>query len=274
MSVTKQLLDVFRVDKQLRGLKSRLDSAERFLSQQLILLADLEKQRTSLDTQVRQLKAVIANEEGEVARLDVRMATLREQMNSAKTAKEYNAFLAELNTIKEQKGGVEERAMEAMQKCEESDRKLTEVLAIHSERSKLIGSAQTDRDTKAAEIKDRVVELQDERSRLVKIAPAREMAMLEMLIKSRGDEAMAPVEVLDRRAHEGNCSACMMAVPIEAVSALMGGKLVNCPNCRAILFMDDETFKQAPAAVKAPKPPKKTKKAKEAEAAPEEASPA
>jgi predicted nucleic acid-binding Zn-ribbon protein len=251
MSVTKQLLELFRVDKQLRGLRSRLDASERFLSQQSAQLGDMDKQKGALEGQLRQLRATIANEEGEGQRVEARMNALREQMNSAKTAKEYNAFLSELNVLKEQKTASEERALEAMTKAEELDKKLAEINAQQADRSKIVGTARTDRDAKAAEIKDRVAELTAQRAELAAKVPPRELNMLETLIKSRGDEAMAPVEVLDRRAHEGNCSACMMAITVEAVSALMSGKLVTCPSCRCILYMEEEVF--APAAKKGKK---------------------
>src|SRR6185369_7411052 len=155
MSVTKQLLDLFRVDKQLRGLRSRLDGAERFFSQQGGLLAELDKQKTTLESQVKHLRAVIANEEGEADRIEARTASLREQMNSAKTAKEYNAFLTELNTFKEQKGQFEERTLGAMTKLEEIEKTLAAIIAQHGERVKIVGQASTDRDQRASEIKDR-----------------------------------------------------------------------------------------------------------------------
>ncbi len=261
MSVTKQLLDLFRVDKQLRGLRSRLDGAERFLTQQSTLLAEMDKQKSTLESQVKHLRAVIANEEGEAARIEARTTSLREQMNSAKTAKEYNAFLTELNTLKEQKAAVDEKVLESMTKVEENEKKLADILGHHSERSKIAGTAKTDRDAKSSEIKDRLAELTTERHTLTAGIPPRELKMLEDLIKTRGDDAMVPVEVLDRRSHEGSCSACMMAIPVEAVSALMSGKLMSCPSCRCILYVEEETFapeKKKPAAPKKPS----TKKAK------------
>jgi predicted nucleic acid-binding Zn-ribbon protein len=253
MSVTKQLLELFRVDKQLRGLRSRLDGAERFLTTQTALLGDLDKQKTTLESQVKHLRAVIANEEGEAARIEARTTTLREQMNSAKTAKEYNAFLTELNTLKEQKTAADEKVLESMGKVEESEKKLAEVLIQHTERAKIAGTARTDRDSKNAEIKDRLAELTTQRQTLTVGIPPRELKMLDDLIKARGDEAMSPVEVLDRRSHEGSCSACMMAIPVEAVSALMSGKLMSCPSCRCILYVEEETFspvKKVPAPTK------------------------
>jgi predicted nucleic acid-binding Zn-ribbon protein len=257
MSVTKQLLELFRVDKQLRGLKSRLEAAERFYNQQATLLSDLEKQKTSLESQLKQLKGSIANEDGEAARLDARIATIREQMNSAKTAKEYNAFLSELNNYKTEKQGAEDREIESMQKAEDIEKQLAGLKSQHEERSKIVATAKTDRDQKAADIKDRVTELTAQREQLASGIPKSERKAFEDLVKLRGDEAMAPVEVLDRRAHEYSCSACMMTVTVETANSLISGKLVNCPNCRCLLYIEEETLAAATS------PPKKKGKEKE-----------
>lgn len=260
MSVTKQLLELFRVDKQLRGLKSRLDASERFHSQQSVQLADIEKSKTTLDMEFKKLRATVSNEDGEAARLEARMVVLREQMNTAKTAKEYNAFLAELNIFKEQKSAAETRELESMTKADEIEKKLTELTTQHDDRAKIVATAKTDRDTKAAEIKDRVAELTAQRAELAAKVPPRDLTNLEALIKIRGDEAMAHVEVLDRRSHEGSCSACMMAIPVNTVSELMSGKLANCPSCRCILYVEEETFKKEK---KEPASKKKSKADKE-----------
>src|SRR5689334_17197258 len=111
MTVTMQLLMLFRVDKQLRGLRSRLEAAERFLEQQQGLLREIDEKKKTVGAQLRQLRAAIANDEGEAALLDGKVNAVREQMNSLKTAKEYNAALTELNTFKEKKTKHEETAL-------------------------------------------------------------------------------------------------------------------------------------------------------------------
>ena len=250
MSVTKQLLDLFRVDKQLRGLTSRLEAAERFYKAQATQLADLDKQRATLEAQLRQLKASISNEDGEAARLDARISTIREQMNSAKTAKEYNAFLTELNNYKTEKQAAEDREIESMQKAEEVEKQLAAIRTQVAERQKIVTTAQADRDQKAADIKDRVTELTAQRQQVAATIPPRELKAFEQLVSLRGDEAMAPVEILDRRAHEYSCSACMMAVTVETANSLISGKLVNCPSCRCILYIEEETLAAATAPAK------------------------
>lgn len=267
MSAIKPLLDLFRVDKQLRGLKNRLEDAEKFLTKQKALLDDIEKQRRTLDVQLKQLRATLANEEGEVARLAARENTLREQMNSAQNAKEYKAFQAELEKLKAMKSEAETRQLEAMGKIDALVKQLDAGTAQHSDRSKIVGSASTDRDTKATEIKDRVEELSRQRIELASKVPAHELKKFEDLIRVKGDEAMAPVEVVDRRSHEGNCGSCNVVIPVEAVSALMSGRIVNCPSCRCILYVEDETFAKSAPAEKKPRATKSSKAKKPEEPA-------
>lgn len=259
MSVTAQLLELFRVDKQLRGLRNRLDTAERFLSEQQILLDQIEHEKHTLESQLKQLKATLANEEGEAARVDKRMMALREQMNGSANSKQYNAFQSELNNYKAEKSSFESRALEAMTKSEDVNGRLQGLLGQHGERKTIVGGAKADRDTRHAEIKDRLNELTLQREEMAKNIPTQVRTEFEILVKSRGDEAVSAVDVIDRRAHECSCSACMMALPVETLSGLLGGKLTKCPSCRCFLYMEQETWAAAEAPAKA-KPKKKTTK--------------
>jgi uncharacterized protein len=240
MSQIAQLLELFRVDKSIRGLRSRLDTAERFLAQQKTQLADLDKQSVTLEQQLKQLRATLANDEGEAARLEARISTLREQMNIAKTSKEYNAFLTELNTLKDAKTKVEETVLVAMQQAEHLTAKSGEVKSKQSERTGIATTAQTDRDASEAAIRDRLSELSTQRTTLAEKLPPNMLKEFERLVVQLGDDAMAPLEVLDRRNHEYSCGGCMMALPMETVNAVVSARLTHCPTCRAILFTEED----------------------------------
>ena len=80
MSVTAKLLSVFRVEQMLRGLKSRLTAAEKFLAEQERQLKVVDADFVKTAAELKQLKTSIAGEEGETASIDTRMDKLREQM--------------------------------------------------------------------------------------------------------------------------------------------------------------------------------------------------
>lgn len=242
MNLTAQLLRVFLVDKQLTGLQSRLRSAEAFLGEQERLLAQFTAQKSDLELKIKQARAAAATAEGEIASIDARSATLREQMNNAKTNKEYKAFLTELNTYKVDRDKLETTALEHMGKVDELRKKIEELDAQVTERTKLRGVADEERGKRSAEIRDRVAELQSQRVDLAGQLPTETLKNYERLRRDRGDEAMAPLEEHDRKRLEYTCGSCMMALPVEIVSALLAtGKITNCVSCGCILYLEQET---------------------------------
>jgi len=240
MTVTANLLRLFRVDQQLRGLRTRLDAADRFLQEQQRQFDELATKATGLETQAKGAKVGIGGDESEVAGIDARIAKIRDQMNSAKTNKEYSAFLTELNGLKSQKDSCESRELEQMEKLQTIEKQLSDMASQRGERQQIVGQAKVDRDTKQAEIQGRLDELTADRVRLAGDVPKEALKVFEELVRARGDEAMANVEVLNPRDHEYTCSACMMTLPVETLNHISKGTLTRCVNCQCILFFEGE----------------------------------
>jgi len=240
MHVTRKLLRVFRVDQQIRGLQSRLRAAERFYDEQIRQLESIESQRTSIRGQLRQLKASVANLEGEGSQLQAHIDEARERMSTSKTNKEYKALLTEVNNFKERKGILDESAIEHLEKIDKLEAELVGLDAAFEEREKLKVVAESDRAKRGDEIKDRLAELKGERERLVAEVPGDAMVIYEELLAERGEDAMAPLEIVDRKRHEYICGSTMMSVPMETAMSLMSGKLTLSPNDGCILYLTEE----------------------------------
>ena len=241
MDVTTKLLRVFLVEKQIRGLTSRLNVAERFLAEQARQLKELDDKKETLDRQARALQAKVADGEGEMKRLDARTEALRSQMNNAQTNREYKAFLTEVNTLKADRDKVETITLEHMQRLEEVRKDLDKIAATRAERQTLVGVATEDRRKREEEIKDRLAELQSERAKVTAEAPKDSLAVLERLLETKGEDAMAPLEEQDRKRLEFNCGVCMMSQPVELINGLLsGGRLTRCVSCGTILYLEKE----------------------------------
>lgn len=256
MSATASLLALYRVDQQIRGLSARLWQAEAYLTEQQRQIADIEQRRESLSAQVRQLGATAHNDENESKGLETRIAALRERMNGAQTSKEHSAILTEINTLKADKGLMEERALESMGKLDIVKAQLAEIETEYAERDKVRTVAAAERDRRASEIKDRLEELNREREVAVNNVTAPVLNEYTRMINQGLEEVMAPIEEQSRRGMEYTCGSCYTHLPIEQVSILLKrGDLTKCPACKVILYMEEELQQQITTAQE-----KKTKK--------------
>lgn len=240
MSVTAKLLRLHRVDQQIRGLRSRIDAAQKYLDEQERLLAAIKTKQDALAAQARQLQAAVHNDEAEMGALDARMAKLRDQLNSSQTNKEYSALLVEVNTHKVDRDKVEQRALESMSRLDEIKSAGEALTSEYAERAKIRDVARADRDRRAGEVKERLNELQAEREKAAADVPRDALAALDAAVRRHDDDAMAPIEEHSRRHMEYSCGACQVMLPIELVSSILGrGALTQCVSCGAILYMED-----------------------------------
>lgn len=243
MSLLEQLLTLYQVDSQVRGLQSRLDSARRYLDAQQRKLDAVLQQKNELETRRRQLRAKIAGFENEVKATDERMAKLREDLNRASTNKQYSALLSELNTLKEQKSQHETAELEEMERAEEVETTLGTIETEIAELTRLRDHAKKQYDEREGEVGERLDELKRERDEAASCVPDEERGLFMALANQYEGEAMAPVEEVDRRRHEYACGACNMHLPLNAISSLLVGQdtLVRCPACHRILYLQEKT---------------------------------
>lgn len=241
MDVTTRLLRVYQIDRQLAGLQSRLRAAERFLTEQTKQLAALDAKHVSLAKQVKQISAVVANAENDMRSTDERLEHIRQQMDTARTTKDYQTFLTEVNSLKADKAKVEEEALGQMARADELKAQLSELEGQRDERAKMREVAETQRNERQAEIAERLEQLKKERDEAAAEVPGDILADYERLYEHRDEDAMAPMEIADVKRHEYHCGACMMAVPMQAGVALLTGQFTHCPNCQCILYLSAES---------------------------------
>ena len=239
MGVTSQLLELYRVDQQLRGLTGRLKTAESYLAEQDKLLGAIKAKHDAMTAQLKQLEAAAHNDENEAKGLDQKIEKQRERMNNAQTSKEHSALTTEIANLKADKGLIEERALTSMTKVQEFRTQLVTLDTEKAEREKVREIAKRDRDERQKEIQGRLDELNAERGVKSQGIPADAMKHYTQRLDSGAEEVMAPLQEEDRRNMEYTCGGCYTMLPIELVSVLLKrGDLTRCPSCKVILYME------------------------------------
>jgi predicted nucleic acid-binding Zn-ribbon protein len=243
MSLTENLVSLFRIDAQVRGLRRRLESAERYLAAQNRRVDDLAAQRQELDARHRQIQAKIANLESETAALDERLEKLRNELNAATTNKQYTAVLHELNTAKDARSEIEDVVLQELERIDENKLLRDALEQDSAEREKVRAVAEEQLRQRHEEVGQRLAELEADRGVAAAAIPGRELRIFNELADAYDGEPMASIEEIDRRRREYACGACNMHIPFQAVSALLSSSdtLVQCTACGRIMYLQDET---------------------------------
>lgn len=233
---------LFLVDQQVRGLTNRMKSSTKQLSTQESRLVKLTDSHGTLDNQIKHLQASINAQEKQLAEMDARIELLRDQMNTANNNKEYSARLLELNTMKVEKGKVEESALIEMGKLDDLKAELIKYDEQIEEIQKIKGVTEKQLSNHKADVGDRLEELQAERAEAAAKIPPDVLDYFDRAAEKHDGEAMCDVNLDNRRRLEFSCGGCFMSIPVETVNQLATrvNTMVTCASCKRILYIDDE----------------------------------
>ncbi|MHC4101201.1 MAG: zinc ribbon domain-containing protein [Planctomycetota bacterium] len=242
MSLTENLVNLFQIDAQVRGLRRRLDSAERYLAVQTRNVEELEVQRREVETRQLQIQARIGNLEGEMATIDERLEKLRNELNAATTNKQYTTVLSELNTAKNARSEIEDQVLAEMERVDENTQQRQALEQEIDERQKVRALAEDQLQQRHDEVGERLAELEAEREVAAAAVPGKERRLFDELADAYDGESMSSIEEIDRRHREYACGTCRMHIPFQAGSALLSSSdtLVTCTACGRIMYLQDE----------------------------------
>lgn len=242
MTLIDNLLTLYKVDRQVRSLRSRVESAEIYLKVQKRQMDVIAVEQTENEVQTKQHKANVANIETEVGSIDARIELLREELKKAVNDKQYSALLAEVNTIKEHKKAFEDEELTELTALELLDDAAKDILERADEREKVMQVATKELKVRESEIAEQLAELETERSTAAAIIPEDTLDDFDALADDYEGEAMASIEIIDLKRKEYSCTSCSLRLPLDSITSMLGNKelVVKCVSCDRILYLEAE----------------------------------
>ncbi|MBI1304538.1 MAG: hypothetical protein GC172_12255 [Phycisphaera sp.] len=255
MALLDNLLTLHRVDSQVRALRSRVSSAETYFKAQERQLALLARQKTELETQLKQLQASVHALEVEQSTANERVDRLRADLNTSTNDRQYKAILNEMKVLEGQRDEIVKRAVEEMQRVDETKKRLETHEATIVERQKVREVAKGKFDECMKDVGDRLAELEAERARAADLVPDRERKLFDRVADETEGEAMAEITIVSLRHREFACGACNIEVPFETYARLSSNsnEAIQCKACTRILFLAEANRPADPKAAKGTK---------------------
>ena len=240
MTLTDDLVALYRVDSQLRGLRTRVDNAARTLKVREQQLAGLLQNHAEVESNIRQLTATVENLEGESNDFRDRVERLRTDLNAATTDKQYQAILAEMTVVKDQRDVVDEQNLNEMDRLDDMKAMRDDLAAKIAERTKVRDLSTVDLAARKSEIAERVEELEVERKTAADIIPEAKLAIFDRVAEDTEGETLSPVHEINKKRHEYACGTCHIEIPYNLVVTLLSGgkEIQQCPQCMRILHLE------------------------------------
>lgn len=249
------LVKLFQADQQLRAARERLDAAAKNVRVQERRVNDTAAKLAAAQQHHKEQQARAGTLDLDLRSRDAHIEKLRNQQQSAKNNKEYQAFLIEINTGKVDKSKIEDEAMRVMEQVEKAAAESATLAAqLQTEKGRLAEmSAQIGETLKSLQAE--IDALLPARQAAAATLPQKVLAEFDRLAERFDGETMAALAKPDRRREEYLCTACNMDLVTDVYNKLHSrDELVFCPSCRRMLFIPEDLPPEAAINVKGSRP--------------------
>jgi predicted nucleic acid-binding Zn-ribbon protein len=234
------LLALQTIETRLAQLRGRLRSRRRAAEAQLKKINQLKAQQQELHDLHLHKRSQADEADLELKALEGDIAKLREQLNTARTNKEYASLLTQLNTFRADNSKIEENALDAMSQADATKAQLEELAGVIEAEDARLAEVEAANADEITRLEDMIAEVQADRDAAAAKLPESALAIFDRLVASHDGEAMAMIE------QEGAkepftyvCGGCFMTLNAEHVNALQKyDDIRTCDNCGRILYLD------------------------------------
>lgn len=235
------LVKLFKADQDLRAAQERYDSAARTVRALERKVNDLSGNLKAMQLTLREQQSKAANLELDLKTREERIEKLRAQQQQAKTNKEYQVFLTEINTEKVERNKGEEATIAALEVVERTQGEVKTLHGQLDEEQKKLTEIKAQLGGKLSELQAQIDALRPARDAAMEAVPARARGEFERLAERHEGEAMSALEKPDRRHEEYVCGACQMTLVVDIYNRLHSrDDLVLCPSCGRLLYIPED----------------------------------
>ena len=240
-STAENLRELHSLHQRARAIRDRLVSGPKTLASREAILATKQAALEQARKALKDAKAHNKNREVQLQSIEGRIDDLKIKRNSAKKQAEYDGFTNQIAHDQAAKAKVED---EILQNFDAIEAQSTELARLEAEAKQLadeVTKLRTDLDSERASQEAKLRELEAAITSAEEIIPADQRDQYRRVVKQRGADAMAAVEMEDKRRDVGACSGCYVSVTTQMLNELHHAQqLVFCKTCGRILYVVED----------------------------------
>jgi len=229
-----KLIELQKIDKAIFDLKTEQGGAPGKLAQIDAAAAEMKARLKEMEENRQKILLEQKKKEVDLAAREEETKKAHVQLGQLKTNKEYQAKVAEIESLRADTSVLEEDILKLMEAVEATRAPLEAERQRLAEEEKKFGQRRVQINSRVKEIKAEIQQLEGKR----KVAAAGiEKTLLqhyEHILHGRVDLAIVPVK-------ENSCQGCHMLIPPQVINEIrMHERLINCETCTRILYLEDD----------------------------------
>lgn len=236
--IVQALLDLQELDLKLLEYEKHEEALPSLIAEIEAPVTAVRGERVRLETELREAQSQQRYYEMELEASNVKFRKLQTQQMHVRNQIEYNAFIHEMDALKERADSLEEAGIRWIERAEAAQTQLPEVGERLAEEEKKATAARAELDRKTAELRRIHEEAASRRAPIVERIPPNVLSYYERL---RGSGRAPFVSLVNR----GACSGCGFRHPPQRLQEIKQGRqLIACEQCGRIQAWREEQEEQ------------------------------
>jgi predicted nucleic acid-binding Zn-ribbon protein len=219
--------------KKLSALPGRTQDLEQSLARHRADLAKTRDELAELQKHRRKL-------EGDLQAVESRIGKYQTQLMEVKTNKEYTAMLHEIESVKEERGGIETSILQSMDSAEDVEAAIRGKEASVAEEQRRVSASLVLLKEEEQEAVARKASLETDRARVEAELPPDLVSEFHRVSRARGGVAVA-------RVVGGLCQGCSVRIQPRIVQQIRRNEgILRCDSCKRFLYFIEEKRAEPP----------------------------
>lgn len=224
------LIRLQEIDNRIVILKSEMAHIPERIEVARTFLVEIQKQLTQSRAEGETCNQRKREKERDLETWEERLSKARNRQSEIKTNKEYQLHLQEIETLKSEKGRVEEELLTLMEQLEVYTRKETELAQTLKEAEQKFELERQQLEKQSEVFKTELGSVEKERDAIVPAIDPKLLKLYRQIKNLHRELAVVPIQ-------HGTCGGCHMNVPPQMIAEVKArNRILTCSQCQRILY--------------------------------------
>lgn len=225
INLRKLATELSDIPRLIEGVEQKMKADSELVLRAKDKLAQNQKKRRDLESDVKDLKAQIAK--------------YKKQLNEVKTNKEYTALLKEIQEIQEKIDRLEEEIIKELLAADEIEEEIRTATFKQKNEEEHLKQEIEALNQRKKDLEQQKIELQQQREALLPTIPKSQLQLYLNIARKRGGIALS-------RVTDEFCSMCQMRIRPQMLNEIRDmSKIHLCESCGRILYFDSSEEKSS-----------------------------